>query len=549
MSVARVTPLETQPKVKRQLSRSMTQSLGGVEGKSVSWKVMQSMDVRKSRGQRNWERKIMGDARPGFIDVDVGYSQERASIFSFCFQFPDVICRYHGSVVPTIVIEILCCTGLGVVASIYWKDEDDLSPIGHQIVGTLLAFLIVFRSNIAWKMYLAGYTSITTLRTHLINVANVVIAPMLAKCRNPGPGKQPTPLPEEAHELVRMLKLFFFLSIEHLRSTEGTGAWEWAQTIAYSYALPHEIKEFNREYGVFQANSTRTDVQWRHDEYEAKRMPYHARPAQSNGWLDGRKKIGEQNVKQAMAWQLGGKEPPKPKIPKSAWRTDKEIDSIGLGGQYADKGNSYDPTRGKPLKVLLWLQVLLSKCETKAAKGAEEGGYMKMAGINQVNALGTHFFKMYQVDSLVLPLPWNQLLKIFLLSWTFTLPFAIAAEVGWYNAPIMLLISTAFFGLDQVGAMLEQPFGTEAADISLLHIGAEVADDLDSLLRSAELIADSYAEAVGAEPTHTRTFVLKRGKTNLEEKMDDEEEEEEEEDDAADDAADDGDDGGDDGGD
>ena len=61
---------------------------------------------------------------------------------------------------------------------------------------------------------------------------------------------------------------------------------------------------------------------------------------------------------QVMAWQLGGEEPPKPKIPKSAWRTDKEIDSIGLGGQYVDKGNSYDPTRGKALKVLLWLQVL-----------------------------------------------------------------------------------------------------------------------------------------------------------------------------------------------
>ena len=49
---------------------------------------------------------------------------------------------------------------------------------------------------------------------------------------------------------------------------------------------------------------------------------------------------------------------------------------------------------------------------------------------------------------------------------------AIAAEVGWYNPPIMLLISTAFFGLDQVGAMLEQPFGVEAADVSLLHMGA-----------------------------------------------------------------------------
>ena len=37
--------------------------------------------------------------------------------------------------------------------------------------------------------------------------------------------------------------------------------------------------------------------------------------------------------------------------------------------------------------------------------------------------------------------------------------------------------------------MLEQPFGVEAADISLLSIGAEVADDLDGMLRTAEKAA------------------------------------------------------------
>ena len=37
--------------------------------------------------------------------------------------------------------------------------------------------------------------------------------------------------------------------------------------------------------------------------------------------------------------------------------------------------------------------------------------------------------------------------------------------------------------------MLEQPFGVEAADISLLSIGADLSDDLDGILRSAQMVA------------------------------------------------------------
>ena len=556
-ATARVTPADMQRKL---TPADRAPSHGSFShDNSKTWKVMHSLDMRKSKAQKEYETRIMGDAKPGYIDVDVGYSQERASIFSFFHMFPQIICRYHGSVIPTIVIEIVSCTTLGAVASVYWKDSDDLSPIGHQLVGVLLSFLVVFRSQIAWNMYLSGYQTLTTLRTHIISIANVTMAPMLARCRgNPAKGVQPTPLPEEAHELVRMLKLFYFLCCEHLRSTEGSGPWQWSQTIAYSYALPREIKEFDAEYGTFQDHEQRTDVQWVHGRYQARVMEFASRPAHSNGWLDQRKKIGEANMQDALAWELGGAEPPKPRVPLSAWRDDKEIESRGLGAQYVDKGNSYDPTRGKVLKVLLWLQVLLGRIEGKCAKGTEEGGYMKMAGINQINALGTQFYKLYQIDTLVLPLPYNQLLKIFLLVWTFTLPFAIAAEVGWYNPPIMMLVSAAFFGLDQVGGMLEQPFGVEAADISLLHLGAEVADDLDSILRSAEKVADAFAEAaelaqqeteaMAKEETETMEFTIGGGKTrpSMKNLVDNDDGD----DDAGDDAGDDGgnDDGGDDGG-
>ena len=72
------------------------------------------------------------------------------------------------------------------------------------------------------------------------------------------------------------------------------------------------------------------------------------------------------------------------------------------------------------------------------------------------------FQTLQKVDQLILPMPYNQLLKLFQLSWTYSLPFVIVDEVGWWTPAVMFLISTAFFGLDQLGVMLEQPFGIDA---------------------------------------------------------------------------------------
>ena len=59
---------------------------------------------------------------------------------------------------------------------------------------------------------------------------------------------------------------------------------------------------------------------------------------------------------------------------------------------------------------------------------------------------------MCKVDTIVLPMPYNQLLKLNLLAWTFTLPFVIVEETGWFCPFCMFFIGAAFFGLDQVRA-------------------------------------------------------------------------------------------------
>jgi putative membrane protein len=86
---------------------------------------------------------------------------------------------------------------------------------------------------------------------------------------------------------------------------------------------------------------------------------------------------------------------------------------------------------------------------------------------------------------MVLPLPYSQLIKIFNASWVFSLPFVIVNECGVLTPFVMSLIALAFFGLDQIGAELEGPFGVDDNDLPLLQMGISLFDNLDALMRAA----------------------------------------------------------------
>ena len=51
---------------------------------------------------------------------------------------------------------------------------------------------------------------------------------------------------------------------------------------------------------------------------------------------------------------------------------------------------------------------------------------------------------------------------------------------------IIFLVALSFFGIDQVGAELEGPYGIDDNDLPLLHMGVSLVDDLDIILRANE---------------------------------------------------------------
>ena len=83
-------------------------------------------------------------------------------MLSFFYQWPQIILRMRGSVLPYVFFEVLIAIGVSFLA-LYVTPDETYEAIGHQLVGTLLAFLVVFRSNIAWGMYAEGRAHIGQL--------------------------------------------------------------------------------------------------------------------------------------------------------------------------------------------------------------------------------------------------------------------------------------------------------------------------------------------------------------------------------------------------
>jgi len=429
----------------------------------------------------SWETARFGGHRPKKVEHDSSYAGERPGLFSFFWQFPSIICRLRGSVLQFVLIEVAISIGLSVVALRLLPDEQ-IDVVGHQLVGTLLAFLVVFRSNIAWNMYFEGRAHVGELITSARVLAVMIIEDVVL-----GQGRSGNEF--EVEEGMRLLKLFYYTIVEHVRSDGGFEVWSFAHRVAYSFATPAEVELLLAEFGPPQADGRRWPVISVDAPGQAAAFNPEARGdyrglATTSARLENRARRSEELTR------ANG-------VHKSAAENSNATE---LHSPLHCR-NPQDPTLAKPLVVLMWLRLVLRKLE-RAPREYDKQLSKLMRAYNGID----------KVDKMVLPLPYAQLLKVFLLAWVFSLPFVIVEECGLLTPFVMALIAIAFFGLDQVGAELENPFGTDTNDFPLLHMGLTLMDTMDSLLRSARFSKHASVE-------HHERAVLSRKASSAEEAL------------------------------
>ncbi len=98
------------------------------------------------------------------------------------------------------------------------------------------------------------------------------------------------------------------------------------------------------------------------------------------------------------------------------------------------------------------------------------------------------------------PLPFAYTLLLHRCVWLFCvlLPFGLAGALGWATPVVSMLLAYAFFGLDQVGEELEEPFGLEPNDLPL-----------DAMVRTVEIdVLDALGEHPLPEPLQPQGYLL-----------------------------------------
>lgn len=68
-----------------------------------------------------------------------------------------------------------------------------------------------------------------------------------------------------------------------------------------------------------------------------------------------------------------------------------------------------------------------------------------------------------------------------------TLPFALVQDYGWWAIVAVVMITYTFFGIEEIGVEIEDPFGSDPNDLPLERICETIENNLLGLIASVEL--------------------------------------------------------------
>ncbi|RYZ64025.1 MAG: hypothetical protein EOP08_09825 [Proteobacteria bacterium] len=83
-----------------------------------------------------------------------------------------------------------------------------------------------------------------------------------------------------------------------------------------------------------------------------------------------------------------------------------------------------------------------------------------------------------RIQSTPIPFSYTVLLHRIVAVYCTCLPFGIDEAVGWARPVVVMVVSYAFFGLDQIGEEIEDPFGRDTHDLALAAISRTIERNL-----------------------------------------------------------------------
>ena len=136
----------------------------------------------------------------------------------------------------------------------------------------------------------------------------------------------------------------------------------------------------------------------------------------------------------------------------------------------------------KAQHVPLAIAVRMSALLTEARDRGRISDYLLAMLDQNVQLLIDYLGACERIHSTPLPFVYVVHLRRALILYCFTLPLALVGEYGWAAIIDTLLVSYVFFGIEEIGVEIEDPFGLDANDLPLEDICAKIESNLVALL-------------------------------------------------------------------
>jgi putative membrane protein len=83
-----------------------------------------------------------------------------------------------------------------------------------------------------------------------------------------------------------------------------------------------------------------------------------------------------------------------------------------------------------------------------------------------------------RIASTPLPFAYMVHLRRTMIIYCFTLPFALVEPFGWLTVPAILGVAYTFFGIEEIGVEIENPFGNDLNDLALDELCSKIAKNV-----------------------------------------------------------------------
>ena len=93
------------------------------------------------------------------------------------------------------------------------------------------------------------------------------------------------------------------------------------------------------------------------------------------------------------------------------------------------------------------------------------------------------------------PLPFAYMVHVRrrLVLYCIALPFALVSDFGWETIPVSTVVAYVFFGIEEIGVEIEDPFGLDDNDLPLESICQTIDGNLEALIGEGVQAAISQA--------------------------------------------------------